>query len=127
MVVLLHPCQSLTDGPPASPPACHPLPRREGGWAGAAFSDMRPSLLAVARGCARDVTLYDGARRLRTMRTSTQPYALAFLAPGHHSGGGDALALAEGDAVSRQAGAWGGWSRCELAAAAARTRACLGF
>ncbi|GBF88506.1 hypothetical protein Rsub_01219 [Raphidocelis subcapitata] len=75
-------------------------PLREGGWAGAAFSHARPSLLAVARGCARDLTLYDGARRLRTMRAATQPYALAFLPAGAHSGGGDALALAEGNAVS---------------------------
>jgi hypothetical protein len=65
----------------------------------------RPAVLACARGCARDITLYEGAARLRTMRTVTQPYALAFLPEGGHScgGGGDVLAAAEGHVVGGRA------------------------
>jgi hypothetical protein len=76
-------------------------PLREGGWAGVAFSHARPSLLACARACARDVSLFDGAALARTLRTATQPYAVAFLPAGAHGGGGgDVLAAAEGHIVS---------------------------
>jgi len=76
-------------------------PLREGGWAGAAFSHAHPSMLACARSCARDITLFDGAVRQRTLHTVTQPYALAFLGEGHDcSGGGDVLAATEGHVVS---------------------------
>lgn len=73
---------------------------REGGWAGAAFSSSRPGTLAVARGCARDITLFTGATRQRTLRTGSQPYAVAFLDEGGcGGGGGDLLAAAEGHVV----------------------------
>ena len=83
--------------------APHPrMPRhhcREGGWSGVAFSreGPDPAALAAARGTARDVAVYRGARRVRTLRTCLQPYALTFLPAGAGGGGSGAecLALAE--------------------------------
>jgi hypothetical protein len=85
--------------------------RREGGWAGVAFSRAQPWAVACARGCARDITLFDGAgARVRTMHTVSQPYALTFLPEGGHSccGGGSVLAAAEGHVVSGGSEAQGG-------------------
>jgi hypothetical protein len=70
-------------------------PTREGGWAGVAFSRAGPLALAAARGFARDVAVYEGAARVRTLRASAQPYAIEFLPAGLAGGGAAALALAE--------------------------------
>ncbi|KIY98625.1 hypothetical protein MNEG_9338 [Monoraphidium neglectum] len=67
----------------------------EGGWAGVAFSRAGPLALAAARGFARDVAVYEGAARVRTLRASAQPYAIEFLPAGLAGGGAAALALAE--------------------------------
>jgi hypothetical protein len=93
-------------GRPTSQPLCNrrcpitrpPRARREGGWAGVAFSRSSASALAAARGCARDFAVYDGAARVRTLHTVTQPYALTWLPEGH---GLSVLALAEMHVVRR--------------------------
>ena len=122
------PGQEHQQQPPAHPAAFAPQLRaaqrlepadasREGGWAGAALSAQRPGALAVARAAARDITLFESGACVRTLRTVSQPYALAYLGEGHQGcGGGDALAAAEGHVVHAAGARGGGGGRGRRAA-----------
>lgn len=77
-------------------------PRREPGWAGVAVAPGQPSQAAVARGFARDVTLFDGPMAVRSLHTMYRPSAVQLLSTSLATGpqGGPLVAVAEGPQVS---------------------------
>ncbi|KAI5067022.1 hypothetical protein GOP47_0017550 [Adiantum capillus-veneris] len=73
----------------------------EGGWAGLAFVPSQPSLIAIARGLAKSIDLYDKDLHVRSMHTLQHPTAITFLDM-HMLGNGmySLLAITEGAQVS---------------------------
>jgi hypothetical protein len=86
------------------------------GWAGVCFNHSAPNTVAVARHFAKTLDVFDGDRRVRTMHTLLNPYAVTFVpanskSSGSKSGGGSKsgegggpgeglLAVAEGNQLS---------------------------
>lgn len=73
----------------------------EGGWAGLAFVPGQPSLIAVARGLAKSIDLYDKDLHVRTMHTLRHPTAMTFLDRNTLGNGTSSiLAITEGPQLS---------------------------
>lgn len=101
------------------------------GWAGVCFDSASHATVAVARHFAKSLDVYDGDRRVRTMNTLLNPYAVAFVPAntdggGRGGGGGGAaggglLAVAEGNQLSL----WRGCARAYMRYLSASHARCL--